>query len=224
MSGAAKSGILPKKSKESLRWFSMYSRNFRGLTGGQLMSSNSKELREGVPDIGCLYMFFYDPKLKDKLPYFDRFPCIFVIGHYDDGFLGINLHYLNYAARVQLMDALYSIENNATMPKDKKLQVSYYILKAAMKYRWFKPCIKRYLTNHLRSKMLKVPYNDWQSAIFLPVQQFEKKSGAQIWVDSAKVYNRGHEPSERKSKQKYGDNHAKAKAKARAKVKAKKKK
>ena len=37
-----------------------------------------------------LNMFFYDPKLKKKLPYYDTFPLVLPLENYSDGFLGLN--------------------------------------------------------------------------------------------------------------------------------------
>ena len=53
---------------------------------------------------GLLNMFFYDPKMKKKLPYYDRFPLILPIEQYSDGFLGINFHYLSMPIRIRLLD------------------------------------------------------------------------------------------------------------------------
>ena len=54
--------------------------------------------------IGRLNMFVYDPKYKNKLPYYDTFPLVLPIERYDNGFLGINFHYLPYALRARLLD------------------------------------------------------------------------------------------------------------------------
>ena len=54
------------------------------------------------PFFGRLNMFFYDPKLKKKLPYYDRFPLVLPLENYNDGFLGINLHYLPIPLRIKL--------------------------------------------------------------------------------------------------------------------------
>jgi hypothetical protein len=62
--------------------------------------------------IGKMYTFFYDPKHKETLPYYDLFPLIFVVGPAAGGFLGINLHYLPPVLRAKLMDSLYQILNN----------------------------------------------------------------------------------------------------------------
>ena len=38
--------------------------------------------------VGKMYFYSYDPKLKDVLPYYDRFPLVIPIENYSDGFLG----------------------------------------------------------------------------------------------------------------------------------------
>ena len=54
--------------------------------------------------LGCMYFYFYDPKLKDSLPYYDRFPLVIPIERYSDGFLGLNLHYIHPKQRMILLD------------------------------------------------------------------------------------------------------------------------
>ena len=49
-------------------------------------------------------MFFYDPKFKKTLPYYDTFPLVLPLETYNDGFLGINMHYLPIPLRVNLLD------------------------------------------------------------------------------------------------------------------------
>ena len=81
---------------------------------------------DDVP-IGKMLFFNYDPKHKDTLPYYDRFPLIFPIELYDDGFLGINMHYLPPLFRARLMDALYETINNQRYNKTSKLKINYNI-------------------------------------------------------------------------------------------------
>ena len=57
-------------------------------------------------------MFFYDPKMKKKLPYYDRFPLILPIEQYSNGFLGINFHYLSMPIRIRLLDRIMNFVNN----------------------------------------------------------------------------------------------------------------
>ena len=58
---------------------------------------------------GNLYMFFYDPKTKEDLPYWDKFPMVLVLENYSDGFLGLNLHYLPPKFRVAFLTKLMKL-------------------------------------------------------------------------------------------------------------------
>lgn len=136
--------------------------------------------------IGKMYMYFYDPKHKATLPYYDRFPLVFIIEFYDDGFLGLNLHYLPYNMRFRLFDQLLAFVNNNSFDETTRLRMSYTLLKSMKKFRLAKPAIKRYLTSHVESKMKLVPAEDWEIALFLPVEMFTKASKEQVWNDTRK--------------------------------------
>lgn len=137
---------------------------------------------------GRMYMYWYDAKTKDTLPYWDKFPLIFPIDPADGGFYGINFHYLPYMARARLMDALYSTLNNKNMDESTRIKANYSILKGAAKYKLFRPCIKHYLTSHVQSRFLNVPADQWDIALFLPLERFQKATKARVFADSmAKV-------------------------------------
>jgi hypothetical protein len=139
---------------------------------------------------GHMYLFQYDAKLKMELPYWDSFPLIFPIEIYDDGFLGINFHYLSHEYRAKLMDALYGLAFNNQYSEEYRLRISYDILKNASKYKYFKPCIKRYLRTHLRSRFYNIEWQEWPIALFLPYERFRTQtrfaSSRQVWEDSAR--------------------------------------
>lgn len=138
-------------------------------------------------DIGRMYMFSYDPKHKRTLPYYDRFPLIFMMEKYSDGFLGMNLHYLPPTYRARLMDALYSIEMNDRIRQSRKLRMSYSLLNSSAKYRYFAPCVKRYLTPHVKSRFVYIPYEEWDIALMMPTERFAKKGKAAVWAESRKI-------------------------------------
>lgn len=138
-------------------------------------------------DIGRMYMFFYDPKHKQTLPYYDKFPMIFVVDKIPGGFHGINLHYLPPTYRARLMDALYSIDRNDSMRESKKLALTYNVLKGASKFRYFKPCFKHYLNNKVQSRLLYVPAEEWDIALMLPTQRFAKSGTGKVWRESRKI-------------------------------------
>jgi hypothetical protein len=187
----AKQGILPGKDRESREWYRNKARNIKlKQNENSIMSSGGNRLKNQVA-LGNMYMFYYDPKHKKTLPYYDMFPLIFPIAKYDDGFLGINFHYLPYQYRAVLMDALYDIVTDEKMDERTKLRISYGILKSATKYKYFKPCIKRYLTSHLRSRFLYIHPTEWDIALMAPLARFEKASQQQVWKDSRHKINGG---------------------------------
>ncbi len=141
------------------------------------------------PEIGKMSMFLYDPKHKETLPYYDRFPMIFAIEYYasEGSFLGINLHYLPPLYRARLMDALHDLTNNKLYDQKTKLKISYEILKGASKYKYFKPCIKKYLFDHVRSPFLEIPPDEWDYTLMLPLDRFMKKNARAVWDESKKI-------------------------------------
>jgi hypothetical protein len=153
-------------------------------------------LRQNV-HIGGLYIYRYEAKYKDKLPYWDVFPLLFLIKVTPDHFMGLNLHYIAPRQRALLMDAIrnHLVRNNldpADMDVDKGKQttrartISYQQLKGASKHLLFKPCVKKYLQSpaNVRSQFVKVPYDQWNEILFLPLQRFHKKSSKHVWLQS----------------------------------------
>ena len=134
--------------------------------------------------IGNLYYFYYDPKGKDDLDYYDKFPLVLTLEKYSDGFLGLNLHYLPVQYRVAFLGKLMPYAIHGDDDGIKRLRVSYDILSASKRLKAFRPCIKRYLNSHIRSKVLAVQPNEWDVATFLPVQQFKGAQAKAVWQDS----------------------------------------
>ena len=135
---------------------------------------------------GNMYLFAYDPKTKEDLPYYDRFPLVFPFRRVPDGFYGINLHYLPPLLRAKLMDALYDTVNNDNMDEKTRLRINYRILQSAAKFRYFEPCVKHYLNNHVKTRFLKVDPTQWDVALFLPLERFAKANKLKVYADSKK--------------------------------------
>ena len=157
-------------------------------------SVNPKQVLTQQPDrmvtkitIGRMYLFMYDPKTKKDLPYYDRFPLIFPFQKAPDGFYGINMHYLPHMMRAKLMDNLYTLSNNKNIDDTTKLRLSYEMLNKASKFRFFKPCVKHYLNNHVKSRFLWVPADKWDTALFLPLERFVGATKQQVWRDSRRM-------------------------------------
>ncbi len=125
--------------------------------------------------IGRMYLFHYDPKWKDVLPLYDRFPLIFPFDHAEGGFYGINFHYLPYMQRARLLDSLMDLANNNSFNDKMRLNLSYRLLKSVAKSKYYEPCVKRYLNSHVRSRFLLVSPQEWNKALVLPLEDFVYK-------------------------------------------------
>lgn len=129
--------------------------------------------KDGSPTIGGMYMFVYDPKYKDKLPFYDMYPLVLPIEFYGNGFLGLNLHYLPPMARARLMDNLKKVASDKNFNERTRLNISYEVLRAhAKQFSGFESCIKRYLFSHVRSTFHEVSPSDWDKAVMLPLQKW----------------------------------------------------
>ena len=124
--------------------------------------------------VGKMYLFVYDPKYKQRLPYYDTYPLIFPIEYYGDSFLGLNLHYLPPLVRGRFLNLLFPLLTNDKYDKTTKLQISYKILKGATYNSYMKPCIKKYLFSHVRSRFLYISPDEWALSVMLPTQNFVK--------------------------------------------------
>ena len=99
------------KQKESLDWFKSKASSAAGYRRN--IVGNADRARDTTV-IGKMFFFWYDPKHKKTLPVYDRFPLVFPIERYTDGFLGLNLHYLSWGERSVLLNKLmeYKTSNN----------------------------------------------------------------------------------------------------------------
>ena len=173
---------------DSRDWFREKAREVSRVNENKLIRGNAG-LQRSRPTPGYMYMFSYDAKHKDTLPYFDRFPLVFPFSVDADGFLGMNMHYIPHLLRARLMDALYDLTSNQKFDDRTKLMMSYDMLNASAKYKYFKPCIKRYLFSQLQTRFLLVPSNEWDIALFLPLERFTVNK-QKVYSDSQKSMRR----------------------------------
>tara|TARA_Y100001951_G_C11213391_1_gene224323 strand:- start:213 stop:773 length:561 start_codon:yes stop_codon:yes gene_type:complete len=178
-----------RKSKTAnqspMSWYSDNAKRLKRIKPKHLM--RDKDNLTPNAQIGRMYMFNYNPKTKEKLPYYDRFPLVIPIEPYSDGFLGLNFHYLKPKHRLVLINALINLASDQSLSENAKIQATYKMLSKSTKYKWFKPTLKRYLNSHVQSNFLKILPSDWQMAIFLPVERFEKSGKKSVWADSGRM-------------------------------------
>jgi len=110
---------------------------------------------QGV-ELGNLFFFSYSPSRTDYLEFWDVQPLAVVMGFYEDGFLGCNLHYINPDYRDVIANALLNSRGESPVPKNS---------------------IHRYKYSGVGS-MFKVPTSeDWAAISLLPTEQFIDKRG-----------------------------------------------
>jgi hypothetical protein len=184
---AFRAGINPR-TKEAQDWFRKKAQQMRRVNRLDLLQDDQLKLANRQnPLIGSMNMFFYDPKTKDTLPFYDRFPLAIIVGPAEKGFYGLNLHYLPPILRAKMLDALLDITNNKKYDETTRFQMSYKMLQSSSKLRYFKPCFKHYLTAHVKSRLARVQAPEWEIATFLPTASWEKSSATNVYRESRKA-------------------------------------
>ena len=181
---AFRAGINPR-TQQSRDWFRRRVQRLTRINRDALMREDEVNKRASH-SYGSMFMYFYDPKHKKKLPYYDRFPLIFKVQNSPGGFEGLNLHYLPPILRAQFLDALM---DNVTSKKseDAKFELTVKLLASTSSLEFYKPCIKHYLNEHVKSKFAEVKAPEWEIATFLPTAQFEKADKRKIYADSRRM-------------------------------------
>ena len=184
---AIKTSNVTAKARAAGDWFrekakqATASARMRAVTPTQLI----KRQPEDNIMLGKMFFYKYDPKWAKKLPYWDMYPLVFPFEKAPGGFYGINLHYIPPRDRAILMDNLNQYASNKKYDKTTILKLSYSLLK---RYGRARPCVKRYLGDHVVSPTVRIDADEWEIAIFLPVERFQKESARTVWKDSRSYY------------------------------------
>ncbi len=177
-------GGIQARTKESMKWFRTRVSQIKRVNSREIQAEARQKSRHLF---GEMYMMFYDPKHKKTLPYYDRFPLVIPFQKAKGGFLGLNLHYLPHGLRAKFLDQLYDTTTNDKYDNTTRFRLTYDILQKVSSNNAFEPCVKHYLSSHIRSKLGVVDAADWEIAIFLPTEQFKKASVAKVYTDSRRI-------------------------------------
>ena len=187
LKSAIKTSSATAKARAAGDWFkekvkqASASARMRAVTPAQLL----KRQEEGSAALGKMLFYKYDPKFAKKLPYWDMYPLVFPFEKAKGGFYGLNLHYIPPRDRAVLMDELKEYATNNKYDATTRLKITYDLLKG---YGRAVPCIKRYLGSNVRSNTVRINSDEWEIAIFLPVERFQKQKKSVVWNDSRKYY------------------------------------
>ena len=159
-------------------------------------------IREGVktqkvtvrPNFGTMNLFYYRPKGAAKLPYYDVFPLVIPIGRrLNDGFVGLNFHYLSVPQRWLLLERLSMFqvpsELDAFDTGEGAGDVMALFWSKIRRKRGVRPIVKRYLTKNIKSRFLKIELSEMLIALSIPMERFYTgKWGGRKKYISEKVY------------------------------------
>ena len=109
--------------------------------------------------MGDLVFFGYNPQFAQNYEFWDVQPLAVVMGFYQEGFLGCNLHYINPDYRDVIATSLLNTKGESPVPKNS---------------------VHKYLWSNMRT-IFKVPKEeDWASISLLPTEQFIDKNGVRF--------------------------------------------
>ena len=142
-------------------------------------------IREGIktqkvtkrPNFGMMNLFYYRPKGAAKLPYYDIFPLVIPLGRrLNDGFVGINFHYLSVPQRWLLLERLSMFqmpsELDAFDTEEGMGDVMALFWPKIRRKRGVKPIVRRYLTKYIKSYFLKIELSEMLIALAIPMERF----------------------------------------------------
>lgn len=142
--------------------------------------------KSGFKRPGEMYMFNYEPLNRSKLKFYDTFPIIYLLKVEQGALHGLNLHFLppklRYLFFLNLQQLRTGIGDEARLGK-----MDYSVLASSNRYKYFRPCYRKYLIKRINSRMLKIPAEDWSIAISLPLERFKKTSKYSVWTDSRRM-------------------------------------
>jgi hypothetical protein len=174
------------RTDDARDWFRAKVKQLGKINRQQLLRDEAL-IRKSRTMMGHMYMYFYDPKHRETLPYYDAFPLTIMVERAPGGFYGLNLHYLKPNTRAIFLDKLTDTLTNDKYDETTRFRARYNLLSSVRKFKEFQPCFKHYLSSQIDSKIVLVQPPEWEIAIFLPTEQFVKAKKTQVWQKSAKI-------------------------------------
>jgi hypothetical protein len=170
---------------KSFRWYldAIRKVGLASVSAARILKSDIGEFVSSVQP-GDMYLFFYDPKLRESLPYYDTVPLVITFRRVPGGFMGLNMHYLPPMLRMRLLNKLMEYTNDSTLSESTKFRLKWSLLDNASRFPGAKVAVKHYLNNYVQSRVLKINPADWKKAIMLPIDNFEKASKNRVFEDS----------------------------------------
>ena len=189
LTAAVRTGTIGAETRRSAQWFRDKIKGIKGDLRNRFSSTNAAKFYREAEDkvnpnvmkrranLGDIFCYYYNPKYRNELPYYDMFPMIMLIGTDQDTFTGLNFHYPPPKFRAILLDRV-----NAKVGK------GIINWKKISKIPQVAPTVKRYRFDHIMRKVVPIEENEQEIAIFLPLERFRKASKSSVWADSRRKF------------------------------------
>jgi hypothetical protein len=133
-----------------------------------------KKLKLGNP-----VLFKYSAKTARDLPYWDALPLAIVLAKYPDGFLGLSLHYVPWAKRLQLADRLIRATKNKSRISYGDIKAAWNALRLPAGFAYL--IIRRYLATHIRSDIKTFTWEDYRPVVLNTRGKWRKASEQEVF-------------------------------------------
>lgn len=147
-----------------------------GAARNKLFDAEERHTDQTREFVGNMYFFRYDPKHRLTLPMYDKYPLVFVVDRYTDGFLGLNLHYLTKGQRGRVTVLFNEFYNSRSLFNGivSGSQSNWDLIQTATSglESFSKQCVKRYLYTHIRSQLIRIDKTEYDKAVQLPIDEW----------------------------------------------------
>ena len=120
---------------------------------------------------GQLYYFKYEA--EPSVPYYDRFPLVFLLRKKGRLLEGFNFHYMRILNRLVLLERMQPFfedediidYNEEELGEDSRLRVRAFrqLVYTSKRFRFARATIHRYKMHNIRSKILRILPEDWKA-------------------------------------------------------------
>lgn len=179
--------LMEDRKARSAQWMKRVKDNFtkRNRTRDRILNNPEAQHLDRMA-IGGMYFYGYDAKTKARLPYWDYYPLVLPFSYSENGFYGLNLHYVPPRLRARILDEILSYKANGDLKRP-----TANLIKALADSDFMQPAIKQYLYGHIVGWPVVIPMSDWEETIYLPLADWrsatgKKPSANKIYADYAR--------------------------------------
>lgn len=122
---------------------------------------------------GTMTFFKYKPETKSKNMWFDLNPLSLIYKSTKEGFIGYNIHFLNGRIKYEFLMKFKRMLESVDTPVERIMMASRVLPLIEGKSPW-KDTVRHYKYKNLRSRIVMVHPEYWETAINLPLDKIVK--------------------------------------------------